>query len=141
MSKERGTATLLPVAKETLGQQIRRRRMGYGMSVRKFMAVAGVDRATITKAEADDPSVTDLKYDQLIKALDDFEYATTSEAEDVAEAGAASETPASDRIVFRIKGLRKAGDVEVEEVWLEGPRDAGAELEAYVERLLGRGDD
>lgn len=77
-------AKLLPVSQETLGRQIARRRKALGLSGRAFAKLAGLDPETLRKAEADADSTTELTYSRAIKALDDFEHETSSEAEEVA---------------------------------------------------------
>ena len=128
MSNEGETATLLSMNVGSRGEQLRARRERHGMSVHNFSAQSGVDRKTISRAEADDPKVTDLTYTRLNKALDEFE----------ADTGAAPGEPGAP-VKFRISGV-----YGVAEVIVEGPVENLPELEAAVERLLlraqGKGD-
>lgn len=74
MSLPAAIPRVLRVTDETRGQAIRSRRTRLGKSVRFLANEANVDRGAATRAENDEPGVSDLTYQRLEGALDRLEH-------------------------------------------------------------------
>lgn len=106
------------------GASIRARRMSHGMKGTDLAQISGVSRQTIARAEKGDPTVEELTYARLEKALSDFEE----------EIGLDSPRPfeqATNLVRFTIHGVYGAAEVIV-----EGPVENMPELQAAVDKLL-----
>lgn len=105
------------------------------MSVRNLAGLSQVDRATITRAEDDDPRVTELTYSRIERALDDWERETGADEEQPDSATPSAEQPAPANgpklVKFTIHGVYGAAEVIV-----EGPVENMAELQEAVDKLL-----
>lgn len=58
---------------QSVGQQIKQRRTNLDYSLRRMAAETGIHRDTLTKVEADDPTVDDFSVDRYLSALDRIE--------------------------------------------------------------------
>ena len=112
-------AGLAPVDEETRGHAIKRRREALGMSINALAKKVGMDRATLTSAEADEERTTDLTYRRIENWLTDFE----------AETGA-GDSSGDDLVEFRLSGNFGV------DVVVKGPVANLPELERSISRLL-----
>lgn len=100
MDADGNAAKLITMSEETPGQTIARRRKNEGLSGRQLAKLAKMDPDTLRKAEADDPSTTELTYSRAFKALDDFAHETSSEADEVGDSHYGDEH----LVEFRVSG-------------------------------------
>lgn len=109
------------------GEEIRARRIGHGMNMNDLAKISGVSRQTIARAESGHPSVEELTYARLERALSDFEEETGADI-----AMTVRDTNGTSGLVkFTIHGVYGAAEVIV-----EGPVENMAELQAAVDKLL-----
>jgi DNA-binding XRE family transcriptional regulator len=100
MNTSEDRARLLPVKDvETRGQAFTRRREALSLSVRQLATEMGIDRATLTKAEADDPSVKE----KTLAAIEDWLSEREHEREHAADdAGPTNDDHAADSIELSV---------------------------------------
>lgn len=119
-----GGRLLTVVDEETRGQRIRRRRLALGIkSYEEFAEATGMSRGAVTRAEKDDPTVSETTYERLEIWLTNFEHETGSDASTVS-------VDASRTVRFSL-----AGNFGVEVV-VEGPVEDMAEMREQVSKLV-----
>lgn len=110
----------IPVSDETRGHAIKRRREALGMSINALAKKVGMDRATLTAAEAGEERTTDLTYTRVENWLADFEE----------ELGAGEQAREDDFVEFRLSGNFGV------DVVVKGPVANLDDLERSITRLL-----
>lgn len=126
MEVVRDEAHLAAMNDESRGAAIQRRLDELGLSDREWHRETGIDRKTLNRAIADEPSVRSSTYGAIESALDKIERRIRG----------GDIKPEGDLVTFKLSGNFGV------EVTVQGPVANVEELEAAVERLIRKmGDD